>query len=342
MYEDQAIEDIKLALQQISLQEHQYEKGQSHAIKEVAISSRQPRLVCEVCTNTFTNSLDRLTHFPDGTPVCCDVIWNQTFCPKHLHDGTPICFGCMRLKTSDVTYINLGDGRETCLDCYSTAIFDIRQCEPLLVNKCHEFFHTLDIDLPYDVRVFLVDTIEMARLSGEQEPIFGLGLEADMDDMATITGVTSCSRKGNSIVVEQEMIEAREYRTGIAILFGLPKIMTQAILAHEMMHVWFRSNGIEPEKLERKLEEGMCQVIGWKWLDWLESEINSSSSTTTTSHEQTQFRRKLIETYKFVVEEHDSDEYGQGFREVESDVARFGFKTTINCMINSANIDIKN
>lgn len=39
MYEDQAIEDIKLTLQQISLQEHQYEKGQSHAIMEVAISS---------------------------------------------------------------------------------------------------------------------------------------------------------------------------------------------------------------------------------------------------------------------------------------------------------------
>ncbi|XP_062014363.1 protein DA1-like [Rosa rugosa] len=174
----------------------------------------------------------------------------------------------------------------------------------------------------------------MDRLCRKQETPtpFGLRFEADM---GTITGVTSCSRKGDSV---------NEYRTGIAILFGLPKIMTQAILAHEMMHVWFRSKGIRfgqvegkleegmCQVIEGKLEEGMCQVIGWKWLDWLDSEITPSSSAAT-SHEQAQFLRNLVETYKFVVENHGSDEYGQGFREVQWAVARFGLETTINHMI---------
>lgn len=321
MYEDQDIDNIELAMQLISVSDHQYEKGQSDANKEVAISSRQPMLVCDVCTNTIIESLHHPTYFPDGAPVCCDIIWKQTICPKHLEDTTPICCGCMRLKTSDVTYINVGDGREICLDCYSTAIVDIRQCEPLMIHKCHEFFRTLNLDLPDDVRVFLVDKKEMDRLNCEQEPTpFGLPFKADM---GTITGVTSCSRKGDSV---------NEYRTGIAILFGLPKIMTQAILAHEMMHVWFRSKGIIFGELEKKLEEGMCQVIGWKWLDWLDSEITSSAAATT-SIEQAQFLRKLVQTYKFVVEKHDSDEYGQGFREVQRAVARFGLETTINHMI---------
>ncbi|XP_050368994.1 protein DA1-like [Argentina anserina] len=181
------------------------------------------------------------------------------------------------------------------------------------------------MDLPNDVPVFLVDTKEMARLCDGQFPgmVFGLMFEG------TVTSVTNCSRKGNRIVVEQM---SDECGTGIAILFGLPKIMTQAILTHEMMHVYFRSKGIESGKLERKLEEGMCQVVGWKWLDWLDNEINSSSSAHN-SHEQTQFLRKLVETYKFVVEKHNSYEYGEGFREVQLAVAEHGLQTTIDHLI---------
>lgn len=325
MYQDQVIDDIACAIQLISLSDHQL----ARSVEESVASSKQPSLVCDVCNNTVIKSLHRPTHLPDGTPVCCDIIWNQTICPSHLSDGTPICFGCMRLKTSDVTYINLGDGREICPDCCSTAIFDIGQCEHHMIPKCHEFFRTLNMDIPDNIPVFLVDTKEMTRLSCEQgiHTPFGISLAAD-DDMRPITGVTSCLRKGTSIVVEQQPHD--EYRTGacIAILFGLPKIMTQAILAHEMMHVWFRSKGVG---LEGKLEEGMCQVIGRKWLDWLDSEITSSS--TSTSPEKVQFLRNLVETYKFVVEMHGSYEYGEGFREVQWAVARFGLETTINHMI---------
>lgn len=325
MYQDQVIDDIAFAIQLISLSDHHL----AGSVEESVASSIQPSLVCDVCNNTVIKSLHRPTHLPDGTPLCCDIIWNQTTCPTHLSDGTPICFGCMRLKTIDVTYINLGDGRKICPDCYSTAIFDIRQCEHYMIPKCHEFFRTLNMDIPDDIPVFLVDTKEMTRLSCEQgtPTPFGISLAAD-DDMQPITGVTSCLRKGTSIVVEQQPHD--EYRTGscIGILFGLPKIMTEAILAHEMIHVWFRWKGVG---LEGKLEEGMCQVIGRKWLDWLGGEITSSA--TSTSPEKVQFLRNLVETYKFVVEMHGSYEYGEGFREVQWAVARFGLETTINHMI---------
>ncbi|KAK9938335.1 hypothetical protein M0R45_015082 [Rubus argutus] len=70
----------------------------------------------------------------------------------------------------------------------------------------------------------------MTRLNGEQgtPTPFGNQFTAD-DDMRPITGVTNCLRKRTSIVVKQQPRD--EYRTGscIAILFGLPKIMTQAI-----------------------------------------------------------------------------------------------------------------
>lgn len=82
------------------------------------------------------------------------------------------------MQTKYVTYINLGDGRLICDECYSTAIFTTQQCEPL-VDICLEFFNNgLQIQIgKHDFHVSMVDEFEMARLSGRG----GAGLQTLID-----------------------------------------------------------------------------------------------------------------------------------------------------------------
>ncbi|RVW27126.1 Protein DA1-related 1 [Vitis vinifera] len=62
--------------------------------------------------------------------------------------------------------------------------------------------------------------------------------------------------------------------TAILILYGLPRLLTGSILAHEMMHAWLRLKGYP--NLSQDVEEGICQVLAYMWLD---SEIYSSAGS---------------------------------------------------------------
>ncbi|VVA15148.1 PREDICTED: DA1-related [Prunus dulcis] len=106
--------------------------------------------------------------------------------------------------------------------------------------------------------------------------------------------------------------------------------MTGAILAHEMMHAWFRLRGIRTGQLELKVEEGMCQVIGRKWLEWLECLEAQDRKTSSAITEHAQFQRNLIETYKYAVDMHSSYEYGHGFREAKWAVEKYKLHRTID------------
>ncbi|CAB4320588.1 unnamed protein product [Prunus armeniaca] len=299
-------------------------------------SSRQKQRVCDVC-----DAIIKSTHPPDQIPVCSEI-WNQKVCPAHLRDGTPNCCSCRRLKTKYVTYINLGDGRLICDACYSTAIFTTQQCEPL-VDICLEFFNNgLQIQIgKHDFHVSMVDEFEMARLSGRG----GAGLQTLIDHPPhpdslvfgktmsygpPLISVTSFSRRGNSIITAKQQHLTYGSPLRIAIAFGLPKVMTGAILAHEMMHAWFRLRGIRTGQLELKVEEGMCQVIGRKWLEWLESLEAQDRKTSSAITEHAQFQRNLIETYKYVVDMHSSYEYGHGFREAKWAVEKYKLHRTID------------
>jgi len=142
--------------------------------------------------------------------------------------------------------------------------------------------------------------------------------------------------------------------TAILVLYGLPRLLTGYILAHEMMHAYLRLKGyriISPE-----VEEGICQVLAHLWL---ESEIisGSSSSIATTSAavavaaeaeaaaaatatssesssekkgEKTDFEKKLGEFFKRQIETEPSAIYGDGFRAGMKAVERYGLRGTLD------------
>ena len=81
--------------------------------------------------------------------------------------------------------------------------------------------------------------------------------------------------------------------------------------------------------LEAKVEEGICQVIGRKWLDWYEVKKGKDDD----GGEEAQFEKNLMKALKHLVEIDCSEAYGEGFRDAQWAVGRYGLKNTINHII---------
>ncbi|KAF6137567.1 hypothetical protein GIB67_031846 [Kingdonia uniflora] len=58
----------------------------------------------------------------------------------------------------------------------------------------------------------------------------------------------------------------------ILVLYGLPRLLTGSILAHELMHGWLRLK--DYHNLSPEVEEGICQMLSYMWL---ESEVMPGS-----------------------------------------------------------------
>ncbi|GFP79424.1 protein da1-related 2 [Phtheirospermum japonicum] len=119
--------------------------------------------------------------------------------------------------------------------------------------------------------------------------------------------------------------------TAILVLYGLPRLLTGAILAHELMHGWLRLNGYR--NLAPEVEEGVCQVLSHMWLDsevlpemrHMPSTSSASTSMPSTSSSSSHWssskkggrssvENKLGEFFMHQIEHDASPAYGRGYR----------------------------
>ncbi|KAK4774994.1 hypothetical protein SAY86_009929 [Trapa natans] len=98
-------------------------------------------------------------------------------------------------------------------------------------------------------------------------------------------------------------------------------------MAHEMMHAWLRLSGYQ--RLSKKVEEGICQVMAYMWLD---AEIGPSDSAA--GHVASEFPsdEQLGVFFKYRIEVDDSPDYGEGFKLAHRAVKEYGLKETLHCM----------
>lgn len=89
------------------------------------------------------------------------------------------------------------------------------------------------------------------------------------------------------------------------------------------------------------MEEGICQVLAHMWLD---SEIIAGSSTTTAASsssstpapvsskkgKRSDFEKQLGEFFKHQIESDTSAAYGDGFREGNKAVLKYGLRSTLD------------
>ncbi|XP_044511788.1 protein DA1-like isoform X2 [Mangifera indica] len=287
---------------------------------------------CDVCKHFIPTNPAGLIEYR------AHPFWSQKYCPSHEHDGTPRCCSCERMEPRETGYVALNDGRKLCLECVDSAIMDTNACQPLYLD-IQEFYESLNMKLWPQVPLLLVErqALNEAR-EGEMNGHYhipetrGLCLSEEQT-VSTIQRQTRLGRRN----IPEEMITG-PYKlshhcevTAILILYGLPRLLTGSILAHEMMHAWMRLQGFQI--LNQDVEEGICQVLAHMWLDaQLRSISGNNVASTSRNLRQTRskFERKLGEFFKHQIISDTSPVYGEGFRAGQLAVHKYGLGRTLD------------
>ncbi|EEF29114.1 protein DA1-related 1 [Ricinus communis] len=303
---------------------------------------------CDVCNNFIPTNSSGLIEYR------AHPFWLQKYCPSHERDGTPRCCSCERMESTDTRYLSLDDGRKLCLECLDSAIMDTHECQPLYF-EIREFYEGLNMKVEQEVPLLLVERQALNEaMEGEKNGHHHLPETRGLclSEEHTITTVSRRPRIGAGyrfidLITEPYRLSRRCEVTAILILYGLPRLLTGSILAHEMMHAWLRLKGYP--NLRPEVEEGICQVLAHMWLD---SEIYSSpgdgpssssssaasssssspssSSTSSKKGKRSDFEKKLGEFFKHQIESDASSAYGDGFRDGNKAVGKYGLRSTLD------------
>ncbi|XP_019414750.1 PREDICTED: protein DA1-like isoform X1 [Lupinus angustifolius] len=274
---------------------------------------------CDVCKNIVpSNPLGSLTN----------PFWKQESCPSHAHDGTPRCTCCFRFQPRGTKgYIDLHDAnRKLCPECMDSAIMVTNKCQPLYA-EIHQFYEGLHMPVNKRVPLLLVENEQLyAMVSNKSLDIKGVCVRYMESTINIVTKQHTTPEKRTrpfKLTLDNGIV------SGILILFGLPRILTGFMIAHEMMHAWMNLSGYEP--MSEEVEEGISQVMGHMWL---ECELSSSSSR---NGRWSNYERKLGEFCKYQVEVSPCPIYGNGFRKAHQAVQKFGLKKTLQHMRRTGN-----
>ena len=214
--------------------------------------------------------------------------WHERYCKHHEHDGSVSCTGCARLRrpgSDDIA--DIGDGRVICLECLHTIVPDTASAQPLY-NEVVEFYCVnLSMQIPEVPPLMLVENSglnEACDREGRSGAIDGLqqgpathtrGLCLIERVSSVRTGRIARDDHSGALTSTSEMVPLRVDRNttivAILVLAGLPRVVTGAVIAHELMHAWLREHGIR--KLSEQVEEGLCQLMSYLWLESQQLEV---------------------------------------------------------------------
>uniref|UniRef100_A0A251UT90 Putative zinc finger, LIM-type, Protein DA1-like protein n=1 Tax=Helianthus annuus TaxID=4232 RepID=A0A251UT90_HELAN len=270
---------------------------------------------CDVCKHFIPTNAAGLIEYR------AHPFWAQKYCPSHEHDGTPRCCSCERMEPRETSYAALNDGRKLCLECLDSSVMDTSECQPLYYD-IQAFYESLNMRVEQKIPLLLVERQALNEaMDGERNGHYhmpetrGLCLSEEQ----TISTVLRRPRigMGNRVPdmrTEPYKLTRRCEVTAILVLYGLPRLLTGSILAHEMMHAWLRLQGYRT--LSQDVEEGIC---------------NNTSSATSSSRQgkRSPFDKKLAEFFKHQIESDMSPVYGNGFRAGNQAVLKYGLPSTL-------------
>ncbi|KAL9246008.1 hypothetical protein vseg_019593 [Gypsophila vaccaria] len=306
---------------------------------------------CDVCKKYIPTNAAGLIEYR------AHPFWMQKYCPSHERDMTPRCCSCERMQPKDTQYLILDDGRKLCLECLDSSIMDTNECQTLYI-EIREFYEGLNMKVEQQIPLLLVERQALNEAMEGEKPghhhlaeTRGLCLSEEQ----TVRTILRRPRIGVGhriieMITEPFRLIRRCEVTAILILFGLPRLLTGSILAHEMMHAWLRLNGYG--NLSPEVEEGICQVLAHMWL---ESEIiagsttsnvatstsqssssgsgpSSSTSNSSKKGKRSEFEKKLGDFFKNQIESDPSATYGEGFRMGNQAVIKYGLRRTLDHM----------
>ncbi|XP_059628071.1 protein DA1-related 2-like isoform X2 [Cornus florida] len=290
---------------------------------------------CEVCHQFIPTNGAGLIEYR------CHPFWTQKYCPSHEHD-TARCCSCERLESWNMRYISLGDGRSLCLECMESAIMDTGDCQPLY-HAIRDYYEGMNMKLDQQIPMLLVERQALNEaIVGEKNGYHhmpetrGLCLSEEQ----TVTSIHKRPRIGGHRLVgmrtQHQKLTRKCEVTAILVLYGLPRLLTGAILAHELMHGWLRLKGYR--NLNPEVEEGICQVLSYMWLEAevmpgsrnMPSTSSSSSYSSSKKGGKSDVENKLGEYFMHQIAHDASPAYGEGFRAANTAVNKYGLRRTLD------------
>ncbi|CAL9008113.1 unnamed protein product [Prunus brigantina] len=298
---------------------------------------------CEVCHQFIPTNRAGLIEYR------CHPFWSQKYCPSHEHDNTARCCSCERLESWDARYVSLGDGRSLCFECMESAIMDTGDCQPLY-HAIRDYYEGMNMRLDQQIPMLLVERQALNEaIVGEKSGLHhmpetrGLCLSEEQTVTSILKRPTFGRHQLVGIKTQPQKLTRKCEVTAILVLYGLPRLLTGAILAHELMHGWLRLKGYR--NLNPEVEEGICQVLSYMWL---ESEVmpgfknmpssststsaasSSSSSSSSKKGGKSKVEHKLGEFFMHQIANDSSPAYGGGFRSANAAVNKYGLRRTLD------------
>ena len=217
--------------------------------------------------------------------------WGNAFHTGHEDKGI-FCHSCSRIISQGVTqggYI-YSDGRHLCSLCIATAVNSDSGIYSAFRSVIAQFEEIGISDLSINIPIKLVD-------------IHQLNQEAGKLSHAKLKGFTQIN-PGNGQYEFDNKIH-------ILILSGLPMIEFEAVLAHELLHVWLHQNQME---LSPEAEEGFCNL--GRHLIY--------------KNDQTQFST----IHLLAMEKNPDPVYGIEYRKMKAQLEKKGWSNLISYMMN--------
>ncbi|KAL9163914.1 hypothetical protein ABFS82_06G072700 [Erythranthe guttata] len=250
-----------------------------------------------------------------------------------------------------------------------SAIMDTGDCQPLY-HAIRDYYEGMNMRIDQQIPMLLVERQALNEaIEGEKHGFHhmpetrGLCLSEEQ----TVTSILKRPRMERRGLVgirtqPQKLIRRCEV-TAILVLYGLPRLLTGAILAHELMHGWLRLN--DYRNLRPEVEEGICQVLSHMWLEsevmpTSRNNIPSSSTASTSSSSSTwsygpstssyrppstpasstsssskkggksSVENKLGEFFMHQIAHDASPAYGGGYRSAMAAVNKYGLRRTLD------------
>ena len=209
--------------------------------------------------------------------------WQNPFHTHHENDGV-FCNSCSRIISHGITHggFRYKDGRHLCSLCQISVVENDSVIQ-VAYASVHSQLESVGIrNIPLDIPIKLINLIKLTEKFGIQSH-------------GNLKGFTYQAHEHTS-----------DLSYTIFMLFGLPRIEFEAVLAHELLHVWLYQNNIT---LSLASTEGFCNL----------------GSYLIYKNDNTHFSRihiNAMATSKDKI-------YGKGFRKMKNQLEKLGWKKFI-------------
>lgn len=320
---------------------------------------------CDLCGRRLTGRYNCHGYFTDLQNYCAEHSTQplrQCFC-CHIKEPFSNHFGGSSSGGNE-PFPTLPDGRLICWRCIDFVVVDSEEARPLYLAAVNFMEHSLGLSIPAGMREVPILAVDLPSLNDQlslQASSSTHGRCAHTDPQSQSHGVAATGGGGASLTRGLTLTSVSEVRyvqpggawshnwltggtaygsntsssmvtlkrtcsvTAVLVLCGLPKDLTASILAHEAMHVWCK---LRPEpllNLPPEVEEGICQLVAYEYLDKYAEESSTPWET------------KLRAYFKYQIQTDPSPVYGDGFRKAAEGSAALGFSLLIEHVAASRN-----